>query len=71
MSYEEARRQARKLLGEKAELREMKNAQGEPVPVFKYVVGVMDKSKFLPLEAGHTWADALNKLNQRMQKTKS
>jgi hypothetical protein len=68
MDYAIARRHVRKLLGEKAELRELR---GSPVPIFKYVVGMMDKGKFLPLEAGSSWDDVVRKLNERMEKTKS
>lgn len=71
MDYAEARRQARKLLGEKGEVRKLSGANGKPVPVYPFVVGLMQSGKFHPLEAGGTWLECLRKLEERMEKNKS
>ena len=60
LTYEEARRAARLRLGEKAELQELKDA-----PVYKFVVGMRVKGKFIPMGAGATWDEALADLRKQ------
>lgn len=71
MNYEDVRREARRILGDKAELREVKNVKNEPVPVYRFLIGLMDGKKFVPMEAGQTWSEALVKLKTRMNKVKA
>lgn len=73
MTYDEARRQVRKLLGEKAELRELKKTDmpGRGAPAFRHLVGYVQKGRFYPLEAGNSWAEAVENLKKRMENAKS
>lgn len=66
MNYTEARRQARKLLGDHAECKEMKH-----VPVYRYVIGYMKAGVFHPLSAGMSWVESLDDLKKRIQGAKS
>lgn len=66
LTYVEARREARRLLGDHAELQEMPQ-----VPVYKFVVGYMKSGKFYPLGAGMNWAEAIQHLKDRIEKSKS
>ena len=60
MNYSEARRRARSLLGDNAEVQELKNA-----PVYKFVIGVRLKGQFIPMGAGGTWSEALDDAKKR------
>lgn len=65
LTYEEARREARKLLGDIAELKR------NDVPVYRCVIGVIRNRLFHPLAAGMNWAEAVKELRDRVEKAKS
>ena len=62
MNYDTARREVRKLLrSDKGDAQELPTA-----PIYKFVVGIMDKGKFVPLAAGMNWAEAVEDLKKRL-----
>lgn len=66
LTYQQARRIARKMLGDHAELQELPH-----VPLYKYVVGYIKDKKFYPLGAGMNWAEAIEHLKARIEKARS
>lgn len=60
LSYAAARQAARALLGDKAELQELKKT-----PVYRYIVGMRVRGKFVPMGAGGTWAEAIEDLRKQ------
>ena len=62
MTYTDARREVRKILrSDKGDAQELPTA-----PIYKFVVGIMDKGKFVPLAAGMNWAEAVEDLKKRL-----
>ena len=67
MTYDAARREVRKLLrSDKGEVQELPTA-----PIYKFVAGITDKGKFIPLAAGMNWAEAVEDLKKRLEKAKA
>lgn len=62
LTYAEARQAARQLLGDKAELQELKDA-----PVYRCIVGMRVRSKFVPMGAGLTWGEAIEDLRKQKE----
>ena len=66
MTYAEARREARKLYGNRAELRLMQDA-----PALKYQLGIRVNGILLLAGAGNSWAEAMTDARARLNQALS
>lgn len=74
LTYEEARREVRKLLRtDKAEVKELPEPKEKTITgfmPFRFLVGMGRGKNFVALAAGMNWAEAIEDLKKRLEKTK-